>query len=194
MPKLDGIIVNSFESLEPRTIETICDGLCVPDGPTPPIYCVGRLIAGIDRRSGVSAGDGVAAECLTWLDKQPKNLSMAIKEQAELDLNSSLPKGRVRDALRLELGIGICVSRCSNGGVAPLCGTKVQSSVASGGNQDSFANGGVRNEVATPQNSDMLAVMWNHVCNGRYMHYNVATVQKLRCNTVAMPLFLIFID
>ncbi|XVF09960.1 hypothetical protein REPUB_Repub07fG0142500 [Reevesia pubescens] len=138
LPKSDGIIVNSFESLEPRAIKTICDGLCVPDGPTPPIYCVGPLIADVDRRSGVSADDGVAAECLTWLDKQPsnqwrsqevklmglglfsveqlkeiavgleisgqrflwvvrnppsENLSVAIKEHTEPDLNTLLPKG-----------------------------------------------------------------------------------------------------
>ncbi|XVF12577.1 hypothetical protein REPUB_Repub08aG0130800 [Reevesia pubescens] len=135
LPKSAGIIVNTFESLEPRAIKTIGDGLCVPDGPTPPIYCIGPLIADVDRRSGVSAGDGVA-ECLTWLDKQPsnsvvflcfgslglfsmeqlkeiavglersgqrflwvvrnppsENLNVAIKEQAEPDLNTLLPKG-----------------------------------------------------------------------------------------------------
>ncbi|XWS48493.1 hypothetical protein CRYUN_Cryun13aG0082300 [Craigia yunnanensis] len=135
LPRSAGIIVNTFESLEPRAIKTIGDGLCVPDGSTPPIYCIGPLIADADRSSGVSAGDGVA-ECLTWLDKQPsnsvvflcfgslglfsmeqlkeiavgiersgqrflwvvrnppsENLSVAIKEQAEPDLNNLLPKG-----------------------------------------------------------------------------------------------------
>ncbi|XWS61249.1 hypothetical protein CRYUN_Cryun07bG0109600 [Craigia yunnanensis] len=134
LPKSAGIIVNTFESLESRAIKTIGDGHCVPDGPTPPIYCIGPLIADVDRRSGVSGGDGVA-ECLMWLDKQPsnsvvflcfgslglfsmeqlkeiavglerssqrflwvvrnppsENLSVAIKEQPEPDLNTLLPK------------------------------------------------------------------------------------------------------
>ncbi|XVF50902.1 hypothetical protein PTKIN_Ptkin04bG0140800 [Pterospermum kingtungense] len=62
--KSGGIIVNTFDSLEPRTIKTILDGLCVPDGSTPPIYCIGPLIA--------KDGDGDAVpECLKWLDSQP---------------------------------------------------------------------------------------------------------------------------
>ncbi|CAN1158578.1 UDP-glycosyltransferase 88B1 [Linum perenne] len=62
-----GVIVNTFESLESRTVKAISDGLCVPDGPTPPIYCIGPLIAAGD---GSRATDG--NECLTWLDSQPK--------------------------------------------------------------------------------------------------------------------------
>ncbi|CAN1751412.1 UDP-glycosyltransferase 88A1 [Linum perenne] len=63
LPKSAGIIVNSFDSLEERAVKAISNGLCVPDGPTPPIYCIGPLIAGRD-------ADG--NECLTWLDSQPK--------------------------------------------------------------------------------------------------------------------------
>ncbi|KAI7754494.1 hypothetical protein M8C21_012819 [Ambrosia artemisiifolia] len=61
-PKSAGIIINTFDSLEPRAIKAIHDGVCVPDGPTPPIYCVGPLVA--------SGGDG-SHECLSWLDLQP---------------------------------------------------------------------------------------------------------------------------
>ncbi|KAK7847279.1 udp-glycosyltransferase 88b1 [Quercus suber] len=64
LPKSAGIIVNSFDSLEPRALETISNGLCVPDGPTPPIFCIGPLIASNERR-----GDE-AEQCLKWLDKQ----------------------------------------------------------------------------------------------------------------------------
>ncbi|XVE58451.1 hypothetical protein DITRI_Ditri04bG0170400 [Diplodiscus trichospermus] len=135
LPKSAGIMINTFESLEPRAIKTIGEGLCVPDGPTPPVYCIGPLIADVVRRSGVTAGDG-ASECLTWLEKQPsnsvvflcfgslgffskeqlneiavglersgqrflwvvrnppsENLSVAIKEQIEPDLNTLLPEG-----------------------------------------------------------------------------------------------------
>ncbi|GLT65281.1 hypothetical protein SLA2020_377200 [Shorea laevis] len=45
MAKSAGIIVNTFESLEPRVLKAISDGLCVPDGPTPSIFCIGPLIA-----------------------------------------------------------------------------------------------------------------------------------------------------
>lgn len=73
LPKSAGIITNSFESLEPRATKAIRDGLCVPDGPTPPLYCIGPLIADVDQRSGAAsnaAGEGVPDDCLTWLDKQ----------------------------------------------------------------------------------------------------------------------------
>ncbi|KAE9464821.1 hypothetical protein C3L33_03276, partial [Rhododendron williamsianum] len=45
LPKSAGIIVNTFESLEPRAIKAILDGHCVTDEPTPPVYCIGPLIA-----------------------------------------------------------------------------------------------------------------------------------------------------
>ncbi|KAI7753364.1 hypothetical protein M8C21_023949 [Ambrosia artemisiifolia] len=62
LPKSIGIIINTFDSLEPKAIKAINDGVCVPDRPTPPIYCVGPLVA--------SGGDG-SHECLSWLDLQP---------------------------------------------------------------------------------------------------------------------------
>ncbi|PON83371.1 hypothetical protein TorRG33x02_207860, partial [Trema orientale] len=34
---------NTFESLEPRAVKAISDGLRVPDGVTPPIHCIGPL-------------------------------------------------------------------------------------------------------------------------------------------------------
>lgn len=58
-----GIIVNTFDSLEPRAIKTIVDGLCAPDRSTPPIYCIGPFIA--------EDGAGGVPECLKWLDSQP---------------------------------------------------------------------------------------------------------------------------
>ena len=62
--KSAGIIINTFEYLETRAVKALSDGSCVPDGPTPPIYCIGPLIV-------PSAVEGVP-ECLTWLDAQPK--------------------------------------------------------------------------------------------------------------------------
>ncbi|XP_059442726.1 UDP-glycosyltransferase 88A1-like [Corylus avellana] len=64
MAKSAGLIVNTFESLEPRVIKAISDGLCVVDGPTPPIFCVGPLTASSNKRDD-------PASCLRWLDLQP---------------------------------------------------------------------------------------------------------------------------
>ncbi|GMN44508.1 hypothetical protein TIFTF001_013712 [Ficus carica] len=65
LPKSKGIIVNTFESLEPRSLEVIREGLCVPDAQTPPIYCIGPLIMTKEHQ-------GPRSECLKWLDSQPK--------------------------------------------------------------------------------------------------------------------------
>ncbi|KAK1667221.1 hypothetical protein QYE76_055380 [Lolium multiflorum] len=70
MPEARGVLVNSFEELEPRALKALRDGLCVPAGrSTPQIYCVGPLVDG-----GVSAngGSGERHACLEWLDMQPK--------------------------------------------------------------------------------------------------------------------------
>ncbi|KAL6320689.1 hypothetical protein AAG906_008689 [Vitis piasezkii] len=72
LPRSAGIIVNTFEALEPRAVKTILDGLCVLDGPTSPIFCIGPLIAADDRSGGGGAGGGGIPECLTWLESQPK--------------------------------------------------------------------------------------------------------------------------
>ncbi|KAM0873896.1 hypothetical protein ACQ4PT_037780 [Festuca glaucescens] len=63
-----GIIVNTFGSLEPRAVDNIVAGLCTPSGlSTPPVYCIGPLIK--SEEVGVKRGGG---ECLAWLDTQPK--------------------------------------------------------------------------------------------------------------------------
>ncbi|OMO69030.1 UDP-glucuronosyl/UDP-glucosyltransferase [Corchorus capsularis] len=66
-----GIITNTFEALEPRVIKAISDGLCVPDAPSAPLYCIGPLIASVDEKKTGGASGGRLAECLTWLDSQP---------------------------------------------------------------------------------------------------------------------------
>ncbi|KAL4346984.1 hypothetical protein GQ457_17G024720 [Hibiscus cannabinus] len=63
-----GIIVNTFEFMELRAIKTMANGLCTPNSPTPPIYCIGPFIGS----AAAGGGDGVVdAECLKWLDSQP---------------------------------------------------------------------------------------------------------------------------
>ncbi|XP_044468548.1 UDP-glycosyltransferase 88A1-like, partial [Mangifera indica] len=83
LPKSAGIIVNTFESLEPRAVKTMTAGLGAPDGPLPPcppLYCIGPLIVSNNRGvsdtshggSGGGSGDSYSKpECLVWLDRQP---------------------------------------------------------------------------------------------------------------------------
>ncbi|KAG9441567.1 hypothetical protein H6P81_017421 [Aristolochia fimbriata] len=63
IPKCRGILVNTFEGLEPRALRAISEGACIPDGPTPRIFPIGPVIAA-DNRGG-------KWECLSWLDSQP---------------------------------------------------------------------------------------------------------------------------
>ncbi|XP_004516705.1 UDP-glycosyltransferase 1 [Cicer arietinum] len=59
----DGIIVNTFDAIEEKTIKSLKEGLFVPDGITPPIFCIGPLIT-------ASYGEDENG-CLSWLDSQP---------------------------------------------------------------------------------------------------------------------------
>ncbi|XP_047056776.1 anthocyanidin 5,3-O-glucosyltransferase-like [Lolium rigidum] len=70
MPEARGVLVNSFEELEPRALKALRDGLCVPAGrSTPQIFCVGPLV---DGGVSVNGGSGERHACLEWLDMQPK--------------------------------------------------------------------------------------------------------------------------
>ncbi|KAJ6926199.1 UDP-glycosyltransferase 88A1-like [Populus alba x Populus x berolinensis] len=67
VPQAAGIMINTFEFLESKFVRPISDGLCVPDNPTPPIYCIGPLIVADDKRGGSSktSRDDDVPECLT---------------------------------------------------------------------------------------------------------------------------------
>ena len=69
MPKSYGLVINTFDDLEPVGIRTIGEGKCFPDGPTPPVYCIGPLIAGADEDE---SNDKARHACLSWLDTQPR--------------------------------------------------------------------------------------------------------------------------
>ncbi|XP_062206774.1 anthocyanidin 5,3-O-glucosyltransferase-like [Phragmites australis] len=64
MPESNGILINTFDSLETRAVCALRDGLCVPNRATPPVYCIGPLVSG---------GGENEHECLRWLDMQPDN-------------------------------------------------------------------------------------------------------------------------
>ncbi|XP_051225887.1 UDP-glycosyltransferase 88A1-like [Lolium perenne] len=62
-----GVLVNTFESLESRAVQSLRDPLCVPGRVLPPVYCIGPLVS-----EGAKGGDGTERnECLAWLDSQP---------------------------------------------------------------------------------------------------------------------------
>ena len=68
----DGIIVNTFESLEPRAVKGLKDGNCLPGTLIPPVYPIGPLIANRGGEGGGGGGGGGERnECLSWLDSQP---------------------------------------------------------------------------------------------------------------------------
>ncbi|KAJ4782538.1 Glycosyltransferase [Rhynchospora pubera] len=60
-----GILVNSFESLEPRAVRALKDGFCLPNSTTPSIYCIGPVIVYEEQKEERHL-------CLSWLDTQPK--------------------------------------------------------------------------------------------------------------------------
>ncbi|CAL5086147.1 unnamed protein product [Urochloa decumbens] len=71
----DGVLVNTFASLEPRAVAALRDPQLLPppagaagEGrPPPPVYCVGPLVAG----TAAEAVEDNKHECLAWLDRQP---------------------------------------------------------------------------------------------------------------------------
>ncbi|XP_073127318.1 chalcone 4'-O-glucosyltransferase-like [Henckelia pumila] len=62
----DGILVNSFDALEPKAKEALVKDLCTPNSKTPPVYFIGPLIPESNSKNGVTE-----LECLKWLDLQP---------------------------------------------------------------------------------------------------------------------------
>jgi len=67
IPEGSGVLVNSFDWLEPRALKALSDGVCVPGRPTPRVYCIGPLV-----NDGKTGERGKTHECLAWLDTQPE--------------------------------------------------------------------------------------------------------------------------
>ncbi|XP_004510912.1 UDP-glycosyltransferase 1 [Cicer arietinum] len=63
MRESDGIFVNSFDAIERKVIKAMRDGLCVPDGTTPLIFCIGPVISALYEKD--------ENRCMRWLDSQP---------------------------------------------------------------------------------------------------------------------------
>ncbi|XP_052619585.1 UDP-glycosyltransferase 88B1-like [Lactuca sativa] len=58
-------MANTFVGFEERAVDALREGKCIPNGPTPPIYFIGPLIAGGNHV------DPSENECLKWLNSQP---------------------------------------------------------------------------------------------------------------------------
>ncbi|KAK7836447.1 anthocyanidin 5,3-O-glucosyltransferase [Quercus suber] len=66
MSKSKGVVVNTFDILEPQAVNAIASGACISNGATLPIYSIGPLITDAKDQSGNST-----SEALAWLDAQP---------------------------------------------------------------------------------------------------------------------------
>lgn len=72
LTKSKGIIINTFDLLEPQAIKAIAHGACVPNGVTPPVYSIGPLITDARDQFGSGTSHDTLSESLAWLDAQPK--------------------------------------------------------------------------------------------------------------------------
>ncbi|XP_020589850.1 anthocyanidin 5,3-O-glucosyltransferase-like [Phalaenopsis equestris] len=69
LAKSSGIIVNSFQSLEPKALRALANGDCFPGRPMAPVYFVGPITAN-DVEDKDSSNE-FRHESLAWLDGQP---------------------------------------------------------------------------------------------------------------------------
>ncbi|KAJ0043157.1 hypothetical protein Pint_17563 [Pistacia integerrima] len=94
LPRSAGIIVNTFESLEPRALKAMTDGLGAPDGPLPPLpslYCIGPLVASDNRGGSSHGGGGVDKQVRELMNSEEgdsvRKQTKAMKNEAKAALN-----------------------------------------------------------------------------------------------------------
>ncbi|XP_074587216.1 UDP-glycosyltransferase 13-like [Curcuma longa] len=68
LPDGDAFLINSFELLEAEAVKALREGACLPGRRMPKIYCIGPLIT-----EGSRGKDETKAECMAWLDAQPRD-------------------------------------------------------------------------------------------------------------------------
>ncbi|XP_004515414.1 UDP-glycosyltransferase 1-like [Cicer arietinum] len=66
MKESDGVIINTFDAVEERVLKALKGGLCLPEGTTPPFFCIGPMIS-----PPCKVEDERGSLCLSWLDSQP---------------------------------------------------------------------------------------------------------------------------
>ncbi|TVU21439.1 hypothetical protein EJB05_31072, partial [Eragrostis curvula] len=72
IPEAAGVLVNSFDWLEPRALRALADGVCVPGRPTPRVYCIGPMVDDGKNKLRGDSSSGERHECMAWLDAQPE--------------------------------------------------------------------------------------------------------------------------
>ncbi|VAH86469.1 unnamed protein product [Triticum turgidum subsp. durum] len=84
-----GVLLNTFESLESRAVQSLKGPLCVPERILPPIYCVGPLVG-----KGAKDEDKVK-EIAVGLDRSGQRFLWSVRMPAglELELDALLPQG-----------------------------------------------------------------------------------------------------
>ncbi|RVW12202.1 UDP-glycosyltransferase 88F3 [Vitis vinifera] len=112
-PKSDGLMINTFDDLEPIALKTIREGTCVPNGPTPSVYCIGPLIADTAKSEccllvlgskgtfspaqmkEIANGLERSDKRFLWVVKNPPSTdkSKRIAVTADVDLNVLMPEG-----------------------------------------------------------------------------------------------------
>ncbi|WJX66096.1 hypothetical protein P8452_50687 [Trifolium repens] len=95
MMESDGVIVNTFDAIESRVIKAFKAGLCLPDGTTPPLYCIGPMIS--LPSMGENESDNL---CLSWLDSQPSK-SVVFLCFGKQKMNRSIMIEEMKVALKL---------------------------------------------------------------------------------------------
>lgn len=70
LAKGDGILINTFEELEPIGLRALTGGSCVIGAPTPPVHCIGPLVGGPESRAADRTG---IQDDLVWLKGQPSS-------------------------------------------------------------------------------------------------------------------------
>ncbi|CAI8616027.1 unnamed protein product [Vicia faba] len=108
MTKNVGLIVNTFDAIEGKAVESLNKGLFVPNRTTPTYFSIGPLIT--------SSYDGDENGCLHWLNLQPS------KSVVLLSFGSM---GRFSKAQLKEIAVGLeksAISHDSIGGFVNHCG------------------------------------------------------------------------
>ncbi|KAE7995760.1 hypothetical protein FH972_000529 [Carpinus fangiana] len=118
MAKSNGLIVNTFDLLERKALGALRDGKCVPDGPTPPIFCIGPSISSSNIQDGENQH-----ECLNWLNLQPSQSvvflcfgsmgSFSAKQLQEIAVG--LENSGQRAVLAKELKVALAVNESEDG-------------------------------------------------------------------------------
>ncbi|KAK8511853.1 hypothetical protein V6N13_029432 [Hibiscus sabdariffa] len=99
LPLASGILINSWEDLEPMPIKSIQENPLFKQIPTPPVYPIGPLI-----RQDETLSNTANLECIDWLDKQPPDSvlfltfgsggTLSFEQQTELALGLELSQQR----------------------------------------------------------------------------------------------------